>query len=465
MQRVFPPIVFLLVMLSCQVVGATQWSPMTTAEAVDWADLVAVGTTDGDGEAADSLFLEMVLKGEVEAEQAVPFRATLRMETPIPPGRRGLFMLKQHDDGTYGLFHPISYQGDEIDNRGAAVERAQRMWADPAVFMEEQGDQPDADLIYILGEELRALEVRSTGDLNLTTKDLMFEQRRQNVIPWELRGVVTAHVDRRPDRDPPLRITSADEGSPLLPYLVDRLRMASRWDNDLSRLDGSLEVTLDTRGPDRVAGRDAAEVRAYLRAALKADMGWERRGEMFEALAKARDLDAIEPIAAMLTAEESVAHVAARWLHQTYNQRAVPPLLAVVASADFDQKGYQPVVEEAAHALYDIGGVEALPTLRRAARHREYYATSALGKYGNADDFQLLLDAGNERPTDTSGVQGALLQLVRRSNLPVEEWMNSPTWNAEIGAEKQPLWNRWWEEHWEEFRLRDTAGEGGAEGG
>ena len=468
MRFALPVVTLSLAMLLCGVASATSWIPMTMAEAVGQADLVAVGTTRGEGKAADSLVVERVFKGDVEEGEAVPFQGDsleLLMEPPIPSGRRNLFLLIRSEQGPYRLFHPISYLEGDVAARVEAVQRVQRMWADPAPFMEEQGEQPGEDLIHVLGEKLKALTVTSKALPGLEAEDLRFDQMRSNMIPWELRDRVTVRVRFDAERQSPVVFQADDPESPLLPYLKEQIEGIGGWDDRLAELEEgeSVDVTLDTRGPERVAGRDAGEVRAYLRAALAADANAQRWPKLLGALAKARDLEAMDQVAALLDARGTMASPAARWLTLTRSPRAVQPLRRVLASAEYEGKGYQPLIEDAARGLLRLEAVEAMPELREAARHRVDDAAHMLGRFGGTDDFQLLLEAGNEKPTDTLAVQSGMRHLVQRSNLPVEEWMRSSTWSGQIGEEKQARWNQWWEEHRDEFVIaeRVEAEEGG----
>lgn len=285
---------------------------MTWAEAVERADVIVVGTTaGGDGSLADAIIVETVLAGTLAAGKTIDYRVGGPLNPPIPPGRRGVFLLAKVED-RYVPFHPISLQIENIEGAVESVRRAFKLWEDPSVAYRPGQEKLDAEIVYILGRKLSPVSVE--GDEQLSNALRRLTSYGRNAIRFETTGRATITVERD---QLSIRFAFTDDSDAAVadPILVMLPRTFSPEEV------GSQRVTIRIEPPDEVAGYPAEEVRADLRRRLLSETDPDMSELLLNALFDARDVDAravvrrlLEELSEDQGADRWTAMHARRWL-------------------------------------------------------------------------------------------------------------------------------------------------------
>lgn len=100
----------------------------------------------------------------------------------------------------------------------------------------------------------------------------------------------------------------------------------------------------------------------------------------------------------------------------------------------------------------------SLPAIRRAVKKGIFgYVAIALGRLGERDDFELLLEAVQQH--DSMDALEGLMPMVYRSNKPFEVWMSENNHSPKSGLAHKQEWQAWWDKNKGDFIIEKTAKE------
>ena len=183
------------------------------------------------------------------------------------------------------------------------------------------------------------------------------------------------------------------------------------------------------------------------------------------ALATMRDRDAVPRVLPLLTHKEVRVRIKAiEFLGWSRDERAVDPLAEIL---DVNAPHYperHALANAAATALGQIGCVEILPRLERAACQGVERATYAVGHLGGEASFDILLSALERNPQRCAAIDSALYLLVGRSNKSAEPWMTISTRTQPIQIARIPGWRSWWDRNRHDFKVTKSIDEALVEG-
>lgn len=165
---------------------------------------------------------------------------------------------------------------------------------------------------------------------------------------------------------------------------------------------------------------------------------------------EAKESFAVIPLLQHADADIRVA--AAGYLAAEPHPAALAPLCAILDRLPNSKLRHGPIGE----VLRKLDDPRAVPALERAAR-RGVCMSAALGRLGTKQSFPILLEALFKY--DSSDTIDGLRDLVRRSNLPVESWMNEVVWTESTGVSHKQDWLNWWKQHYTEFEIIKTGKE------
>ncbi|MEA3207355.1 MAG: hypothetical protein QOE70_412 [Chthoniobacter sp.] len=146
---------------------------------------------------------------------------------------------------------------------------------------------------------------------------------------------------------------------------------------------------------------------------------------------------------------------AIRYVGWAQDQVATAPLCKML---DGLKGGNSQEALEIGAALVKIGDSTAVPSLEQAIKRNVFGGTSgALAWLGNEASFEVLLEAVTQR--ESLNALDAVMDVLSRSNKPVEAWMKEPRWESSIGLTHKQDWINWWQENKADFKIIKTAKE------
>ena len=135
-------------------------------------------------------------------------------------------------------------------------------------------------------------------------------------------------------------------------------------------------------------------------------------------------------------ADPDVQAAAARFIAIAPPRESLPALNDALDSCDIKNLS---LIEGLGRAFIFLEDPASLPTLRRTIKKGIFgYVSVALGRVGERDDFELLLEAAQNH--DSMDALEGLMPMVYRSNKPFEGWMSENRWSPQTGLAHKQDW-------------------------
>lgn len=457
-RRVFSILSALI--LAASTASAFSPIPTTDVEQCDRIEAVVAGTVQG--KAPDvTLKVSRWFKGSGKDVLRVDLRPNAQVGGTEPlESQETIFFLTSHS----GRYSALALTGPILEEKAKRVLEVLDMQSNPADFLKT--GRLDTAFAELLGRWFQGYSIFCPEIPTLAGHMKGFGEPFYEKIPWNQQDKVVVQCRRSSAAKAPVEIISAKPPGKLTDHFVDRLKVASQWDDVQKSLVPEFTVTLDARVPHEVKGISFEAACSYLHRCLSSpDKNTVHTA--LESLATMRDTTAVPVVLGLLASKDDDVRVwAIEFLGYSKDVRAIDPLCEHLRKTSVDypvlprdpNQGfyYPPTCEDAnaaAEALCQIADPKALPALEFAAAHHVFRAGYALGNLGDKNSLEILLKAFLANPSPDVSEADGLYRLVRRSNLPVEDWMANPSFSTDVGIEKQLKWKTWWEANKDRFKI------------
>lgn len=454
--------------------------PMRLGEAVQRSELIILGKLVPNGEKLD-VTVEEVLKGTLPQNFALQcwsssyktkegretrnyvfdMETFLALEDLVSSPRRLIFL---HTDWMKRImpFHPACFQTLEVKPR---VIELLAMMRNPAPFVSSQKYRDDIDLINLLGYLFYAARVSAPG---LPDLERSFSGNYEQ-IPWE-HICFTLKFTFVPTRKPMLQMEPFDVKGPIA-HLIRQAHDSGYLEKEASqaknKLPAAFSVTVDTTWKTRVGDLSSEAAAEFLRARLRSE-DLEVVQASFHALGLMLDRDAV-PIAIdmlrLLHKDRKFRAAAARFLSWAKDPRSVAAICMTLDELPRyipygGNPDYDPVLNELGsglgEAVCNLRDAKTIPALKRAILkgYAGFRISWTLSQIGSEDAFEVLITNVRSLPAGDSFFSALeLVNMVRRSNLPIEPWMKRQSSDSASNPGFVAQWVEWWEQHKAEFRI------------
>lgn len=386
----------------------------------------------------------------------------------VPSSDMRIIFLTSERGGSLRPFHPACIQPIEKKDQ---VLKVLAMSRDPGVFVKSPGSDDDVDLIYMLGRRFQAIHVSAP----LLPALESYFSRVTRYDSMDVRGLSWQHTyftmtfAWRPGQKPMLQMEPL-EAKGRLPDFIRRIDAQVGWDKwappNKEMLPAKFEVTVDTRGPARVGNLAFAEAADFLRRQLRSDK-LEVVAMAYRSLSGLWDLDAVPIANQMLRHQDRRFRAeAAKFLASAQDERSVDALCMALDELPpcirYAAEGYnaddERVSSEVGRAVLNLKDVRTVPALKRAALkgYAGDWIAMALSQMGDETAFEPLLS--HLRNPKLDHYPSELVTMIRRSNLPVEAWMNKGLSSDDFQGKKDQAaqWIAWWDANKAAFRTVRT---------
>jgi hypothetical protein len=333
------------------------------------------------------------------------------------------------------------------------------MLKDPAPFLDQSKYLPDVDRIAMLGYLFEAYDIQCPEIPGLFR---VWRSEHQKILPWDFKDTVECkfHVKHEDHMDPMLIVDESGEQSEAWRNASRHVREALKHWETFQGLPEYITVRVSGRRVPKVGSLTHQAARDFLLAQIRSeDLEIAKAAVM--ALARMHDLDSVPTVIELLNdGREELVVAAVNFLGWSRDRRAVQPLRDLLGRAVSDLPRTESLCGRAAQALQWIGDPSAVPELILALQSGVDYGGYVLGAWGSAETIDQIL--ATERKTLPRSAGLAMFSLVRRSNIPREQWpidsdetLTKPTLNAP----QVEAWRQWWSLHRDGFKIvMDTAG-------
>jgi hypothetical protein len=367
-------------------------------------------------------------------------------------------------NGKAAPFHPHCMQPVAQMDR---VKQLLSMRRNPAPFVASPKSTGDADFIYLLGVQFWAVHVTAPAlpalaYLNRPQPHILEE------VPWE-RTHLIAEFTFRSSRKPMLQLKPIQTPGPLPDFIrkmaatgaLERIAEAAKdW------LPEEFTVTIDTRGPERIGDLLRKDAATFLRAQLQSH-DVRVISAAYSALINMMDLDSVPIAIEMLRSpDRKMQREAAMFLAYAKDTRSIEPLCLALDDLPpcvrYSRKGYDEDVNQLSEAIgravRNLRDLRTVPALKRAATKGSAgdWIAMTLSRLGDESAFEPLLS--HLRDPEVDHYPSELVTMVKRSNLPVEAWMeeNLSSDDHEGKVRRATSWIEWWNAHKDRFRIVRT---------
>jgi hypothetical protein len=461
---------------------ATDYGPLGLGEMIEESSLILLVELKPDGEKLD-IQIEEALKGVRPRKLDIYSRinsyksdglekhvawfggdARVDMGALASSNRRILF-LRTDDRGRNFPFHPACVA--EVDQKDRVLEIL-AMKHNPARFVASPKYAGDVDLIYLLGVQFFAARLSVPAVPRLES---LFHPRMSHIyeeIPWQ-RSRLTVSFTHQSARQPRVQMNPfvAEGVLPDFIRMMDATQLFERLATSVREdLPPEFNVTVDTTGPASVGDLSFVAAAAFLREQLRSEK-LEVIQAAYLALAKLLDSDAVPIAIEMLQhPDRKFCREAARFLGVAKDPRSVRPLCAALdrlppciryAGEGYDADDDQ-LSEAVGKAVLNLHSPQTIPALKRAALkgYAGDWIALSLSQLGDETAFEPLLS--HMRNPDVDHYPSELVTMVRRSNLPVESWMNMVLSSDDRAGKRRRAtqWIEWWDSNKTRFRIVRT---------
>lgn len=435
MKRFCASMVILFVL--CGGSYALERQEITLPMRIEYSQRVVIGTLSTDND--ESLVaIKEVLKGTGEP-------AAIRTKRK-PTGDTSPLVLYFEADNS-----EISYL--TYVERGSHVWNMAHMLVDPAPQMDTAKYAEHKDIVEILGYLFDSFTVTS---LQMPEAKKLLPRRHWESFPWSVRNRLELRCSHDPAHVPYLRvleITPFSKYSRDIRQYVEHVDMGYRWTD--RELPESFIIWIEPHPPDTIGSLPVKKAADYLRARLKSDDPEIVLGAI-AALARMHDVEAVSQIILLLDAkDERIAVASADFLGWSRDRQAVEPLCNVLRkNSSFYPQNHQ-LSDASSRSLKLIGDIRATPCLEAAATHGVEWAYESLIVLGREESFEAVLQS--EKGYLPCGAGVCLYWLVRRSNRPLEDWMQMPS--TQLTANQVRDWRTWWRDNKASFKIVRTIDE------
>ncbi len=473
--------IVLLCLLPFRMLHATSYGHVELAAMVDGVDLIVVAELTPTGETLNAKVGE-VLKGSLpqgfelstkissyEADgkviQYADFGGDARVKiADLISSKQRIFFLRKDGEGHFRTFRPDCMM--EVDKR-QRVSEVIAMAKDLTPYVMTSDYAGDVDLIYLLGDRFYALRVIAPAIPEL---ERYMDKHREvfEEIPWQ-RTRLTLQFTYEESRKPSLQMELLEATGVLADFIrkvnaygvFDSLQKGSK-----SKLPPTFSVTIDTNGPEKVGDLSFKDASKFLCKQLESKDA-DLVTAAFGALAKMMDPQAIQNAISMITYPNTRMRTqAAIILGYARDPVSIDSIISAVEflpqQAPYGSPGHDQDLDALGDALgravRQINDPKAVPALKRVM-YKGYAGSRlaiALANLGDESAFEPLLY--HIRNPYVEHYPDELVNLIKRSNLAIEPWMNegissSDTAGKQRRAEK---WIAWWDSHKTEFRIVRT---------
>lgn len=460
---------------------ATSYADVSLAEMVTWSELIIVADVVPTEDKADFKVVE-VLKGTPpdgftltghlstyemggKEKHSIVFSGdvSIPLNDPSTPVRH-IFLLRSNPTGMPVTSNPTCGQPE---TEKARIREILSMVENPVPFVKDGKHDGDTGLIHVVGEKFRRFPVEGDPDpvLKLYLAGNLFIE---DLLPWQrVRQEIKFTFDA--SREVQLQLVDYDEEGAIADF-IRHFSSNPRFGSDRklkeAKLPAQITITLDTHGPEKAGGLTSAEASGFLREQLDSDKE-EVVKTTYEALMKMRDTETV-PVAMkmLLHPDRKLRKHAAIFLTRARDPRSIEAIAAAIDALPpcirYSREGYNLEEEELSSALgYAVASIKSpamLPALKRAAA--KGYAGDrmaiTLSQLGDESAFEPIIT--HLRDPKVDHYPDELITLVKRSNLPVEDWMDDGFSSEQREEEKRhsERWIAWWEAHKAELRIVRT---------
>ncbi len=433
MKRVYAAIVLLFAVVNNSY--AHEYELITVSMRMERSRRIVIGVLSSDS-GESSITVKEVLKGP---QKPAAIRTKLK-----PSGEGRPTVLYFESDAPRVTYLTYVTEGSHMWNMV-------HMAVDPAPQTDTAKYSEHKDTVEILGCLFDSFAATSQ---QIPEVEHLQPRRHWERFPWLVKGLLKLRCSHDSAGGPWLKVL---EIGPLVDYPreirqhVEHVDMGYKWPR--RQLPKSFVVRIDSRPPETVGSLSARQAAGYLRARLESDDP-EIVLAAIAALARMHDVEAVSPIISLLDAKnEDIAVASARFLGWSRSSQAVEPLCKVLTANAASYPTNHRLSDASSRALRWIGDDRAVPSLEAAATHRVECAYEALITLGRQNSFEAVLQSEEDGLPTMAGV--CLYWLIRRSNLPLEKWMQMPS--TRLSAERAATWRSWWRENRKAFVLvRDS---------
>lgn len=448
---------------------ATDYGPLGLGEMVEASSLILLVELKASKE-KPNIEIEQVLKGEPPRKlEILRSAADVSMNLSLRGGSdRRILFLHTDDQGRSFPFHPACVA--EVDQKDRVLEIL-AMKRNPAPFVASPKYAGDVDLIYLLGVQFFAARMSVPAVPRLES---LFHPRMSRIygiyeeIPWQ-RSRLTVSLTYQSARQPRVQMKRFVEKG-VLPEFIRRMDVAQLFERLTTSVREDLppefDVTVDTTGPANVGDLSFVAAAAFLREQLRSEK-LEVIQAAYLALAKLLDSDAVPIAIEMLQhPDRKFCRESARFLGVAKDPRSVRPLCVALdrlppciryAGEGYDADDDQ-LSEAVGKAVLNLHSPQAIPALKRAALkgYAGDWIALSLSQLGDETAFEPLLS--HMRNPDVNHYPSELVTMVRRSNLPVESWMNMVLSSDDRAGKRRRAtqWIEWWDSNKTRFRIVRT---------
>lgn len=389
--------------------------------------------------------------------------ATVNPADLIPSNRR-IFFLRKDEEGHFKTFHPACILDESEKQR---VSEILAMATDPAPFVREQKYAGDLDLIHLLGERFYALRVIAPAIPEL---ERYMEEHREipEEMPWQSTRL-TMQFTYQESRQPMLQMEPLQTPGAVADFIrrmaahgvVDALQKESK-----AKLPPAFSIIVDTNGPEKVGNLSFNDAGNFLRKQLESkDAVLVKKA--FGALAKMMDPQAIQIAISMITFPDTKLRTqAAIILAHARDPSSINSIISAVEflpqRIPYGAPGYDRDMNDLSNALgravSNFNDPKSVPALKRAI-YKGYTGNrlaTTLARLGDESAFEPLLY--HIRNPYVDHYPGELVNLIKRSNLPTEPWMNEGLDSSDSAGKQRQAdqWIAWWDTHKADFKVIRT---------